>query len=329
MPLILSILLGFIPMFLFAAFVYWLDRFEKEPRLLLGGAFLWGAVVAAGAAYLLNTGIGLGVYLMTGSETAAEVSTTSLVAPVIEESFKGLAVLLVFMLAHREFDSILDGIVYAAVAALGFAATENTYYIYNLGYLEDGYPGLFQLAFVRILLVGWQHPFYTAFTGIGLAAARLNRNRTLQILFPLLGLGAAIFTHAMHNTMAQFLSGLPGLALTSLVDWTGWLILLGFVIFMIWRENQLLQLQLTEEVQLGIITPEQYRAACSFWSRSGSALAGLSSTRRKQTSRFYQTCAELSHKKNQLARMGDEHGNGQIITDLRGELQQLSIGLTG
>lgn len=329
MPLFLSILFGFIPMFLFATFVYWLDRFEKEPRLLLGGAFLWGAVIAASAAYLLNTGIGLGVYMMTGSEAAAEVSTTSLIAPVIEESFKGLAVLLIFLLAHKEFDSILDGIVYAAVIALGFSATENAYYIYNLGYLEEGYAGLFQLAFIRILLVGWQHPFYTAFIGIGLAAARLSRNRSLQVLFPLLGLGAAIFTHALHNTMAQFFSGLPGLALISMVDWTGWFVLLGFTIFMIWRENQLLQLQLNEEVQLGIITPAQYRAACSFWKRSGSALARLGNARRKQTNRFYQVCAELSHKKNQLARMGDEHGNGQIITDLRGELQQLSIGLTG
>ncbi len=325
MPLVLSLLFGFIPMFFFAAFVYWLDRFEKEPRLLLGAVFLWGAVVAAGAAYILNTGIGLGVYWVTGSEAAAEVSTTSLIAPVIEESFKGLAVLLVFWLAHKEFDSILDGIVYAAVTALGFAATENAYYIYNLGYVEEGYAGLFQMAFIRVVLVGWQHPFYTSFIGIGLAAARMNRNPTLRIFFPLCGLAASIFTHALHNTMAQFLSGMVGLAITSMVDWIGWLSLLGFVIFMIWRENQLLQQQLSEEVQLGVITSDQYRAACSFWRRTGA----LFSSQRRRINHFYQLCAELSHKKNQLARMGDEHGNGEIITDLRGELQQLSIGLTG
>lgn len=325
MPLALSILLGFLPMFLFAAFIYWLDRFEKEPRLLLGCVFFWGAVVAAGAAYILNTGIGLGVYMLTGSEAAAEVSTTSLVAPVIEETLKGLAVLLVFILAHKEFDSILDGIVYAAVTALGFAATENAYYIYNLGYLADGYPGLFELTFIRVVLVGWQHPFYTSFIGIGLAAARLNHNRTLRITFPLLGLVASILTHALHNSMAQFLTGLVGMAVTSMIDWIGWSFLLGFVIYMIWRENQLLRRQLSEEVQLGIITADQYRSACSFQRRSSSFF----SRRRRQTNRFYQVCAEISHKKNQLALMGDENGNGKIITDLRGELQQLSIGLTG
>ena len=43
---------GFVPMLLLAAFVNWLDRYEKEPILLLGGVFLWGAVVAAGSAFL-------------------------------------------------------------------------------------------------------------------------------------------------------------------------------------------------------------------------------------------------------------------------------------
>ena len=50
-----------------------------------------------------------------------------MIAPIIEESLKGLAVLLVFLLFRKEFDSILDGIVYAAITALGFAATENSH----------------------------------------------------------------------------------------------------------------------------------------------------------------------------------------------------------
>lgn len=329
MPVILSILLGFIPMFLFAAFVYWLDRYEKEPRILLGGAFLWGAIIAAGAAYVFNTGLGLGVFLLTGSEAAANVSTTSLIAPVVEEVFKGLAVLLIFLLARKEFDSILDGIVYAAVTALGFAATENSYYIYNMGYLEQGYPGLLGLAFIRIFLVGWQHPFYTSFIGIGLAAARLSRTPTYRVLLPLVGLLASITTHALHNSLAQFMSGIIGLVITTAVDWTGWLVLLGFVVYMIWRENQLLQVQLNEEMHLGIITPVQYKSASSFWQRASQPIRPADRTRRQLEKRFLQVCAELSHKKNQLTRMGDEQGNGKIITDLRGELQQLSIALTG
>ena len=71
--------------------------------------------------------------MITGSEAISEFATGSLVARPVEESFKGMAVLLVYLIVRREFDSILDGIIYAGIVALGFAATENSYYIYNFG----------------------------------------------------------------------------------------------------------------------------------------------------------------------------------------------------
>ena len=39
MAFLVSLFFGFVPMFMFAAFVNWLDRYEKEPKLLLGAAF--------------------------------------------------------------------------------------------------------------------------------------------------------------------------------------------------------------------------------------------------------------------------------------------------
>ena len=92
---------GFVPMFMFAAFVYWLDRYEKEPKFLLGGVFIWGVLIAGGGAYILNTAVGMSVYALTGSASVAEFSTTSIAAPFIEESLKGLAVLIVFLVIRR------------------------------------------------------------------------------------------------------------------------------------------------------------------------------------------------------------------------------------
>src|SRR5512147_188567 len=177
-----ALFFGFMPMFLFAAFINWLDRYEKEPKLLLGAAFLWGVVIAGGGAYILNTAFGIGIYALTGSEGAAEFGTTSIVAPIIEEGLKGLAVLIVFLLFRNEFDSVLDGIVYAAITAMGFAAVENVLYIYRNGYLENSWQGFWTLVIIRVLLVGWMHPFFTAFTGIGLAISRLNRNPLVKVL---------------------------------------------------------------------------------------------------------------------------------------------------
>lgn len=328
MGLFLSVFFGFVPMFLFAAIVYWLDRYEKEPRILLGVVFAWGAVVAAGVAFVVNTGLGIGVYMFTQSEIATELTTGSLIAPVVEETLKGLAVLLVFLLFHREFDSILDGIVYAAIVAMGFAATENVYYIYTYGYLEEGMSGLLNMVVIRVLLVGWQHPFYTAFIGIGLALARMNRSVLVKLTAPLIGWFVAVSLHGLHNTLASLLHGLVGRTIGLAWDWAGWLFMFLFILYLIDREQKTLTHQLEEEVELGTISSSQFAIACSARSQTSARIEAFTRGRYADTSRFYQLCGELSHKKNQLARMGDESGNERIIATLRSELSDLSARLS-
>lgn len=324
MALILSIFIGFGTALLFAYVLYWLDRYEKEPLLLLGGVFLWGAVVAAGAAFLINTTLGIGVYMFTGSEIATEMATGSLVAPIVEETLKGMAVLVVFIIFRREFDSILDGIIYAGVAALGFAATENAYYIYSYGYQESGWGGLAFLTFVRIILVGWQHPFYTAFTGIGLAVARLNKNWFVKIIAPLLGLGVAMFTHAFHNTLASFLTGYGGMFFGAAIDWTGWLFMLIIIIWATRRERKYMAEFLSGEVKAGTIPMAQYNTAISSWRQMAARTTALFNGKYLRTVRFYQLCGEYAHKRQQYARIGDENGNVAILQKLRAELAQLA-----
>jgi len=323
MALLVSIFFGFVPMFLFAGFINWLDRYEKEPKALLGAAFVWGVVIAGGGAYIINTVLGLGVYIVTGSEGASDFATGSIIAPLVEESLKGLAVLVVFFLFRREFDSVLDGIIYAAITALGFAAIENVLYIYEKGYLESGWEGLWTLVFIRVVLVGWQHPFYTAFTGIGLAIARMNRNFLIKIVAVVGGFATAVFTHAFHNTFGSLIGGVEGLAIGTFVDWVGWFFMLGFIAWMILHERNILKRQLHGEVSAGLMSPAQYRTAISF-AQTGARLSALSSGSYRATARFYQVCGELAHKKEQLRKLGDEKGNLTIIEKLRAELTQLA-----
>lgn len=324
MGLIASGIIGFGTALLYAYILYWLDRYEKEPLLLLGGVFLWGAIVAAGSAFILNTTLGIGVFMFTGSDMATDFATGSIIAPLVEESLKSLAVLIVFLVFRREFDSVLDGIIYAGVAALGFAATENTYYIYTYGYLESGWSGLGFLTFIRVILVGWQHPFYTAFFGIGLALARLNKNWLVKIGAPILGLGIAMFGHAIHNTLATLLSGLPGLAVGAIVDWTGWLFMLVIIIIATRHEKRYLTRYLATEVQAGTITPAQLRTASSAWLQMFARITAILTGKYVKTARFYQACGEYAHKRQQYATLGDESGNVAILHDLRRKLAELA-----
>ncbi|MGD0612151.1 MAG: PrsW family intramembrane metalloprotease [Anaerolineales bacterium] len=324
MGLLVSFLISFGTAVVFASFLYWLDRYEKEPLLLLGGVFLWGAVVAAGSAFLINSILGEGIFLVSKSALATNLATGSIIAPLVEETLKGLAVLGVFLIFRNEFDSVLDGIIYAGVVALGFAATENTYYIYTYGYLETGWSGLVTLTFIRVFLVGWQHPFYTAFTGIGLAVARLNRNWFVKITAIFGGLGLAMFTHAFHNTVESLLRGTTGMVVGVAIDWSGWLVMFGVILWATWREERALKKFLAEEVQSGVITPAHYRTASSAWKQSFARTAAFFTGRYQKTARFYQVCGEYAHKRQQYALLGEEGGTAATIQSLRTELARLS-----
>lgn len=322
--LLTALFFGFVPCFVFAYILYWLDHYEKEPKILLGAVFLWGAVVAAGGSYILNSLFGIAVFGLAGSQGLADVAGATLSAPLVEETLKGMAVLIVFLIFRHEFDSILDGIVYAGITALGFAATENSIYIWR-GYLGDGWGGLALLVFIRVILVGWQHPFYTSFIGMGLALARTNNNLFVKIITVLTGWGLAMFTHATHNFLASIpLFGELTCLLGSALDWIGVLFIFVIILWAGWMEQRNIILHMREEVQLGIISPAQYRTASSAISQSFARFTSVFNGQFLATSRFYQVIGELAHKKEQLGKHGEEYGNSSLVQKYRRELAALA-----
>jgi hypothetical protein len=272
----------------------------------------------------MNTLFGITVFVFTGSEAATDFMTASISAPLVEESLKGMAVLIVFFIFHREFDNLLDGIVYGAIVALGFAATENSFYIYQYGAAEGGVGDILFISFIRNILVGWQHPFYTAFIGLGLAMARLNKNWLIKLGAPFIGWCLAVFTHSLHNTLATVLPGLGGLAIGTFIDWAGWFVMFLIVLWAIRRERGFIIQYLLEEAQTGVITPTQYRTASSIPSLFMARFNALLGGRLRDTRRFYQVCHELAHKKRQFAMFGEERGNSRLIQQYRAELVRLS-----
>ncbi len=323
MEFLLALVLSFVPAFGCAAFVYWLDRYEKEPKLLLGLVFAWGAVVAVMGAVIAQLALGGAVTAISGSERAADVAGSTLFAPLTEESLKGLAVLAVFLLLRREFDSLLDGFVYAAIVALGFGATENVLYLYGAAE-EGGISGMLGLFGLRIVMGIWDHPFYTSFIGLGLAFSRLSRQALVVWTAPVFGWLLACFFHGLHNTLAVVSESSPFFLLTMFViDWAGWFFLAVLVFVLIRQEGHLLARELGDEVRCGLMSAEHYQIAISSWKRTGAKLRALPAGRFLSTRRFYQLCGELAHKKNQLAQLGEEGSNSQLIQQIRSEIWSL------
>lgn len=322
MAILAAIPMAFIPAFFFSWFLYWLDRYEKEPRWLLLMTFFWGGFVAIIGTLIVASIFEIGFSFVLNDAVLEDIAGGSITAPLVEEFMKGFAVMLVFFMFRKEFDSILDGIIYGGIAGLGFAATENVFYFLGQ-YSEAGWGGMFANFALRVGVFAWGHPFYTAFTGLGFAVARMNRNFLVKLIAPVIGYSVAVFAHAFHNTVLIFVSGLGSLVLVVLIEWAGWIAFLGFIIWQIRHEQGLLKKHLREEVTNGLISEAQYKTATSFF-QFGARMAALSGGVYRATSHFYQYLGELSHKKEQLAKFGDERGNVAIVEKIRANIASLA-----
>jgi RsiW-degrading membrane proteinase PrsW (M82 family) len=203
--LVTGAVLAAIPVFPVVATFLWLDRYEAEPTSLLALAFAWGAGFATFGALVINT-----ASLSAIKAAGGDVSTTAIfVAPFVEEAFKGSAVVMILLLRRREFDGIVDGIVYAGLAGIGFAYVENVLYLGRT--LESsGGKGTVFVFLLRCVVSPFAHPLFTAATGIGIGFAVRARNPLLKIGAPVLGYAVAVCLHSAWNLSAT--SGLAGFA---------------------------------------------------------------------------------------------------------------------
>ena len=189
--LILSLLTSGAASVVYVWLVWWLDHYEKEPWWMLALVFLWGALPAVLIAGVVELVLDLPISVL-GEGLAYQFAGASVAAPVVEELSKGVIVLAVWLLAPAEFDGVLDGIVYGAMAGLGFAFTENIFYF--VGSLSEGGWGVWTMVvLLRAVLFGLNHAFFTGLTGAAIGYARQSRRGSRgRRLLPLLGLGGAI-----------------------------------------------------------------------------------------------------------------------------------------
>ncbi len=238
-----------IPMLVVVPVFLWLDRFEAEPTRLLVATFLWGAVCAPVGALVFNTGIHR-LFVLAGARDAEAMSAV-LSAPPVEEGLKGLAILLVLLLRRREFDGVVDGIVYAGMVGAGFAFSENIVYL-GRAFDENGLQGLTGVFILRCLVGPFAHPLFTACTGIGLGlAASVARTSAARFAFAVLGYAVAILLHAIWNLSAVMGAYVKVYLLFQVPVFLGFLVL---VVLLRRRESRLIRLYLSQYADAGWLT---------------------------------------------------------------------------
>jgi len=305
MIVLASIAAAVIPALIYITIIYWFDRYEKEPAWLLGATFLWGALPSILLALILNA-LGSLPFYAIGGEDLGNAAGAILIAPVVEESIKGLALLALFLVYRQEIDSLLDGIIYGAMVGMGFAVVENVLYfveVFSVGGLE----AWGSLVFLRAVIFGLNHSLFTAMIGLGLAVGRFSGNLAVKIMAPIAGWSAAVFLHLVHNLASTF----PGALclLLPLTDWGGVWLLVAIIVWSLIQERRWIRKYLAEEVAWGTLTNAQYEQAQSERKRTRHRLntlisGGLGAYLRVR--HFYHLCSELAYKKHHYQSLGEQ-----------------------
>lgn len=124
------ILAAILPPFLLVLYVWWKDKYQREPFLEMAKAFLYG-VISAGIALLLETALSYMYLVPSEPATLLQAAWKAFVGAAIPEELAKLLMLWLLLRRSKYFDERFDGIVYAACIGMGFAATENIIYLFS------------------------------------------------------------------------------------------------------------------------------------------------------------------------------------------------------
>lgn len=202
LPTALLSVAAFLPFLIIMQVLATVDRWERESSATTVMIAIWGGGIAALLSSIVNTLFQVGVEAATGDAALADTLTVVVSAPIVEESFKGLGVVLILWKRRHQLNSILDGIFYAAVAGATFAFTENTMYFMR-GAESGGVAEVGVLFFMRGIMSPFLHPMATSMIGLaaGWTAVRMAQRSTGFLLLPL-GWLAAVGIHTAWNATA-------------------------------------------------------------------------------------------------------------------------------
>lgn len=182
--MIILTILAFAPGLFWLRYFYRKDQLEPEPKRLIFRMYIVGLLTFFPAAILERPFAHLHYPLVL------------IIAPVVEELCKFLAVRQM-VYKNREFDEPMDGIVYAASVALGFASLE------NLGYLVEALQsGVFISTYIlRAILSVPGHVLFSSMWGYTLGLSKFApakfRNKII-----LRGLIFSMLVHGIFNFFA-------------------------------------------------------------------------------------------------------------------------------
>ena len=178
-------------------FFAWAARLKPTVLSWLA-AFGWGTGGALIFAGYGNTVIDSAVAASNLSDDAVDFVTSVVTGPLVEETGKGVGVLVLILAARKLLTRPAQGGVLGALVGLGFAWGEDVGYYVSA--LENGMSGLWESFLVRAILGAYAHAIFTGVFGYALAWAVLRaQNVLVGLLAAAGGFVGALALHAQAN----------------------------------------------------------------------------------------------------------------------------------
>ena len=198
-----ALIIPMIPGVIWLWIIYRTDWYEPEPKRLVLATFALGVIAIApafGGERLAGMVYPFLRYMESGALAPIPMAIGCfLVIGPCEELAKFAAVRL-FVYRNKEFNEPLDGIIYAAAAALGFASLENVLYVidWHTGHIQWGALG------IRSLFALPGHVIFSTTWGYALGRGKFDPNYRV---WPMVLLAALL--HGLYDFLLMFKPASP------------------------------------------------------------------------------------------------------------------------
>lgn len=247
------------------------DMNEKEP--------LW----AMAAFFILGAGVSVALVQAVGTPV---LDLQPLLGAVIKEvaRFGAIGVGVVGLLIYGrkrgwdEFNGLLDGIVYGATVGLGFAtAREVMNQVLLASFVVPGEEAGMFAGFHKVFLTGLAEGIFGAIIGAGIGAAVESRSKALRVVWPIVGLGAAMAANWGYVALGKgnALGGTQGLVRAQIALALPVVIVVAVVVFALLSERRAIRDQLASEQEAGVVTAADLSLLTSVLARETTYLKTL------------------------------------------------------
>lgn len=191
------LLLAVSPAIIIIFYIYFKDKFEKEPIPFLVKNFFLGATVSVLITLVFSSFASKLIPLVDELSVFEQFLKAFIVVALVEE-FSKYVVLRYYSQKSKEYNEPFDGIVYAVMVSMGFAALENVLYVFQYG-ISTG--------ITRAFTAVPAHATFAILMGFFMGKAKFSKNR---IVFNLMGLFCAILFHGAYDFFL-FINFIPGM----------------------------------------------------------------------------------------------------------------------